>query len=216
MSLSEIFVHIQNFSPAIGILLAVGLKLTNNRKIRYALYFLMASLFVNVSVVYLTFYFIWGRYLGEFFVVFALLTLTTMMYRESNRQTGILYWGIGITLTFWALQLVYQPSHSVPKLISVLGPLSYIILCFRYFYYFYQHETSLISNLSFLMVSITLFYGAGGFFVHLLVEFITRNGGENSHLWIIQSLVCIFTYLGFAYIIWKGHKQLGRTVTKPV
>ena len=64
-----------------------------------------------------------------------------------------------------------------------------------------------MDNLSFLMVVTTLFYPSAGFFVQLMVEYITRNGGQNAHLWSIQSTVSIITYLGFACIIWKAHLQ---------
>lgn len=211
MEAYQIIGHIQNFSPLLGIILAVGLGLFMTKEIRYALIFLLSSLLVNISIFYFHAIYVGGRYLAELFVLLILLSLVWTMYQESKKQKSLLVWGIMLSSLYWGSQLALQPSNSTPSVSSVLGPLSIIILCFRYFYYFYQREINITENISFLMICITFFYAAGGFFTKLSIEFIKANGGQFAYLWFIQSSVSIITYLAFAWLIWWVHQEIKPT-----
>ena len=211
MEVIQIIGHIQNFTPLLGIILAVGLGLFMNKEIRYALIFLLSSLLVNIGIVYYQILYIGGRFLPELFVLVILLALNWVMHYESKKQKSLLVWGITLSTLYWGSQLALQPFNSLPSVSSVLGELSIIILCFRYFYYFYLREINITENISFLMICITFFYAAGGFFTKLSIEFIKANGGQFAYLWFIQSSVSIITYLAFAWLIWWVHQEIKST-----
>lgn len=216
MKAFEIAAFIQNFMPLVGIVLAIVLGRFSHQRTRFILVFLIASLLVDVLVAEMGVFYLFGRYLGELFFVVIIIAFTWMIYGESNRKRSLLFFGL-ITLTLHLIiRWTFQPSNTTPNISTVADNIALIALCFRYFYHIYQTEADLKlkSDLTFWITCIVFFYAAGGFFISLMVDFITRNGGEYAYLWIVQSTVSILTYLSFSYLIWLIHKQEKRTLTR--
>lgn len=207
MTLLDIVTHVQNFGPLLGIFLAFRLKREELKKLRYGLLFLTVSLLINVLVYQLNVYFILGRAISEYFYLTILLSMAWMMYKESNEKKALLVWGLVTASIYMTSQVLYTSPYSSQRIITAIGPLSFVVLSFRYFYYFYQTEFNISKNPTFIMVAITLFYGAGSFFSALTIEYINRNNGEFAYLWMIQGTVAISSYLAFACVIWLYHRK---------